>query len=75
MNVDGTLFPSRPGFNTDLLKEPMAKAVYDPKGDGLGFDFGYSERKQKEIDAEFKRLDDIEKNFAKLKADFDQYIK
>ncbi len=75
MNVDGTLFPSRPGFNTDLLKEPMAKAAFSPAADGLEFDFPYSDKKAKEIEIEFKRLDDIEKNFAKLKADFDKYIK
>jgi tetratricopeptide (TPR) repeat protein len=75
MNVDGTLFPYRPGFNTDLLREPMAKASYNPSEDGLSFDFAYSEQKAKEIDAEFKRLDDIEKNLAKLKADFDKFVK
>ena len=75
MNVDGTLFPYREGFNTDLLKDPMAVASYDKNGDGFGFDADYSEKKQKMIDSEFKRLDDIEKNFAKLKEDFDNYIK
>lgn len=75
MNVDGTLFPYREGFNTDLLKDPMAVASYDKSGDGFGFDADYSEKKQKMIDAEFKRLDDIEKNFAKLKEDFDNYVK
>jgi hypothetical protein len=75
MNVDGTLFPYRQGFNTDLLREPLAKASYNPSEDGLSFDFAYSEQKAKEIDAEFKRLDDIEKNLAKLKADFDKFIK
>lgn len=75
MNVDGTLFPYREGFNTDLLKDPMAVASYDKNGDGFGFDAGYSEKKQKMINEEFKRLDDIEKNFAKLKEDFDNYVK
>ena len=75
MNVDGTLFPYRQGFNTDLLREPLAKANYNPSEDGLTFDFAYSEQKAKEIDAEFKRLDDIEKNLAKLKADFDKFMK
>ncbi len=75
MNVDGTLFPYREGFNTDLLKDPMAVASYDKNGDGFGFDADYSEKKQKMIDSEFKRLDDIEKNFAKLKEDFDNYVK
>ena len=74
MNVDGTLFPYRQGFNTDLLREPLAKANYNPSEDGLTFDFAYSEQKAKEIDAEFKRLDDIEKNLAKLKADFDKFM-
>jgi hypothetical protein len=75
MNVDGTLFPYRQGFNTDLLREPLAKASYNPSEDGLSFDFAYSEQKAKEIDAEFKRLDDIEKNLAKLKADFEKFMK
>jgi len=75
MNVDGTLFPYRQGFNTDLLREPLAKASYNPSEDGLSFDFAYSEQKAKEIEAEFKRLDDIEKNLAKLKADFDKFMK
>ena len=75
MNVDGTLFPYRQGFNTDLLREPLAKASYNPSEDGLSFDFAYSEQKAKEIDAEFKRLDEIEKNLAKLKADFEKFIK
>ncbi len=75
MNVDGTLFPYRQGFNTDLLREPLAKANYNPSEDGLTFDFAYSEQKAKEIEAEFKRLDDIEKNLAKLKADFEKFMK
>jgi hypothetical protein len=75
MNVDGTLFPYRQGFNTDLLREPLAKASYNPSEDGLSFDFAYSEQKAKEIEAEFKRLDDIEKNLAKLKADFEKFMK
>jgi hypothetical protein len=75
MNVDGTLFPYRQGFNTDLLREPLAKASYNPSEDGLTFDFAYSEQKAKEIEAEFKRLDDIEKNLAKLKADFEKFMK
>jgi hypothetical protein len=75
MNVDGTLFPYRQGFNTDLLREPLARASYNPSEDGLSFDFAYSEQKAKEIDAEFKRLDDIEKNLAKFKADFEKFMK
>lgn len=74
MQVDGTLFPYREGFNTDLLKDPMARAFYDPSGDGLVFDFPYTEKKSEMIDKEFKRLDDIAKNFEKLKADFDRYV-
>ncbi len=75
MNIDGTLFPYREGFNTDLLKEPLARAAYDPTGDELAFDFPYSDKKAKEIESEFKRLDDISKNFEKLKAQFDELVK
>jgi hypothetical protein len=75
MQVDGTLFPSVEGFNTDILRDPMAIAKYNKAADTFEFDFDYTEKKQKEIDAEFKRLEDIKKNFEKLKADFDRYVK
>src|SRR6218665_3271860 len=45
MNVPGTLFPDREGFNTDLLKEPIALAKYFPNADGLMFDEEYSAKK------------------------------
>ena len=76
MALDGMLFPHRQGFNTELLREPLAKASYNAASeDGLSWDFAYSEQRAKEIDAEFKRLDDIDKNLAKLKADFDKFMK
>ena len=76
MVLDGVLFPYRQGFNTDLLKEPLAKASFNAASeDGLAWDFAYSDQKSKQIEAEFKRLDDIEKNLAKLKADFDKFMK
>ena len=75
MNVDGTLFAYREGFNTDLLKEPMAKAKYDPAGDGFGFDAEFTEKRMKAIDDEFKRLDDLAKNKNKAREDFDKFVK
>jgi hypothetical protein len=75
MAVDGTLFQMIEGFNTDILMDPMAIAKYDKNGDGFTFDFDYTAKQQKEIDAEFKRLDDINNNLEKLKADFDKYVK
>jgi tetratricopeptide (TPR) repeat protein len=75
MNVDGTLFAYREGFNTDLLKEPMAKAKYDPAGDGFGFDSEFTEKRMKAIEEEFKRLDDLDKNKNKAREDFDKFVK
>jgi tetratricopeptide (TPR) repeat protein len=75
MNLDGTLFAYREGFNTDLLKEPMAKAKYDPAGDGFGFDGEYTEKRMKAIEEEFKRLDDLAKNKNKAREDFDKFVK
>lgn len=75
MNVPGTLFPDREGFNTDLLKEPVAIAKYFPNEDGLKFDEGYSKEKIAMIAAEHKRLDDLAKNFDKLKKQFDDFLK
>ncbi len=69
--MDGTLFPEREGFNTDLLKEPLALIKYDPQNDGLNYDADYSEERRKKIAAEHKRLDDLAKNYEKLKKQFD----
>lgn len=73
-DIAGELFKAPEGFNTDLLKDPMALAAFDNQTNSISFDFDYTEKRQKAIDAEFKRLDDIKKNFAKLKAQFDQLI-
>ncbi len=75
MNLDGTLFAYREGFNTDLLKEPMAKAKYDPAGDGFGFDNEYTDKRMKAIEDEFKRLDDLAKNKNKAREDFEKFVK
>lgn len=75
MNLMGTLFPEREGFNTDLLKEPLAIAKYQPNADGLMFDNDYSAKKAAMIAAEHKRLDDLAKNFDKLKKQFDDLMK
>ncbi len=75
MQVDGTLFQSIEGFNTDILREPMAIAKFGQAGGDFEFDFDYTAKRQKEIDAEFKRLDDLKNNLEKLKADFDKYVK
>ena len=73
-NMNGELFKAPEGFNTDILKEPMAVASFNSQTNTLEFDFEYSEKRQKAIDAEFKRLDDIAKNFEKLKAQFDGLV-
>jgi len=72
--MDGTLFPEREGFNTDLLKEPLALIKYDPQNDGLNYDADYSEERRKKIAAEHKRLDDLAKNYEKLKKQFDELM-
>ncbi len=74
MNVPGTLFADREGFNTDLLKEPIAIAKYFPNEDALKFDEDYSAKKVAMIAAEHKRLDDLAKNYEKLKKQFDDLM-
>ncbi len=73
--MDGTLFPMREGFNTDLLKEPLALIKYDSQNDGLNYDEKYGSDKREKILAEHKRLDDLAKNYEKLKKQFDDLLK
>lgn len=73
-DIAGELFKAPEGFNVDILKEPMAVAKFDPETNSINFDFDYTAKRQKAIDAEFKRLADIAKNFEKLKAQFEGLI-
>ncbi len=75
MTVDGTLFKIPEGFNTELLKEPMAKAAFDSQTNSLQFDFEYTDRRLEVIDTELKRLEDLNKNLGKLQAKYDALVK
>ncbi len=55
MNIDGTLFPSVPGFRKKVLDKPVARCAYQKESDGLIFDFEYSAKRQKEITNELER--------------------
>ena len=48
------------GFNLDILKEPIAKACFDPMTNYISFDFDYTNSMNKKIEEEFKRLKAIE---------------
>lgn len=72
--MDGTLFPEREGFNTDLLKEPLALIKYDSQNDGLNYDDKYGSDKRQKIAAEHKRLDDLAGKYDEMKKQFDQLL-
>jgi hypothetical protein len=47
--------PAPEGFDTRITDEPIGMASYSPEHNNILFDFEYTERRQKEIDAELQR--------------------
>jgi hypothetical protein len=56
-----TLFTYVKGFNTAIMKDPMAKASFEPQISSISFDYNYTASMQRKIDAEFKRLEELKK--------------
>jgi hypothetical protein len=47
--------PAPEGFDTRITDEPVGIASYSPEHDNILFDFEFTERRQKEIQAELQR--------------------
>ncbi len=75
LEVNGTLFPEREGFNTRILDEPMAKASINVKTGDIEFNEAYYKERQKLVENDFARLDDLKKNAALRKKEFDDLVK
>ena len=67
MDIEPSLFKYVKGFNKRILKEPIAKACFDPMTNYISFDFEYTDSIQKKIQEEFKRLKAIEEKKNKRK--------
>lgn len=75
LDLPGVLFKFEEGFNTDIMKEPVGKVAFSSQENAMDFDIGYAERMKEKIEAEFKRLENLEKDRDKLKAEYDKYIR
>ncbi|NQX92509.1 MAG: tetratricopeptide repeat protein, partial [Flavobacteriales bacterium] len=73
--MDMSLFQYVEGFNTDILNKPIGRAGFDPQKNSINFDFGYTQAVQEDIEEEFERLEDLEKNMAKMLKQFEDLIK
>ena len=68
------LFKTPPNFNLDILKEPAAKAIYMSETDNIAWDEAYIIKQKEKIDAEFKRIADMNKADAQKRKEFDKII-
>ncbi|MEN9333258.1 MAG: hypothetical protein RLY35_438 [Bacteroidota bacterium] len=68
------LFQPPSGFNTDILKEPAAKAIYMSDIDKVDWDEEYIRKQKEKIDAEFKRVKDARKADEAKYKEFDKLI-
>jgi hypothetical protein len=74
LDMDMTLFEYIDGFDTSILDKPIGIAAFDPIKNSIQFDFDYTAQIQKEIDAEFKRLDRLSDDLDKLREKFEELI-
>ncbi len=75
LEVNGTLFSEREGFNTKILDEPMAKAAFKVKSGSIEFDESYYKERQKIVNDDFERLDDLQKNAVLRQKEFEAHIR
>lgn len=73
-NVDMHLFLIREGFDTSILDAPIGIMHFNSSKNALEYDFAHTENIQKQIQAEFKRLDDLAKNMDKMKKEFEALV-
>jgi hypothetical protein len=69
-----SLFKTPENFNLDIMKEPAAKAIYMSDRDEIGWDEAYIIKQREKIDAEFKRLADLNKADSNRKKEFDKIV-
>ena len=73
-DMEVNLFKTPDNFNLDIMKEPAAKAIYMSETDNIGWDEAYIIKQKEKIDAEFKRIADINKADSQKKKEFDKII-
>ncbi|MEO0403827.1 MAG: hypothetical protein AAF193_03050, partial [Bacteroidota bacterium] len=72
--MDMSLFQYVEGFDISILDKPIGRAGFDPQKNSINFDYGYTESIKQEIDDEWERLEDLEKNMAKMLKQFEDLI-
>ena len=61
LGMSVTLFAYVEGFNTAIMKDPMAYASFDSQISSITIDDEYTAMMQRKIEAEFKRLEELKK--------------
>jgi hypothetical protein len=73
-DMEVNLFKTPPNFNLDILKEPAAKAIYMSETDNIGWDEAYIIKQKDKIEAEFKRIAELNKADSQKRKEFDKII-
>jgi hypothetical protein len=68
------LFELKEGFDTSILDKPVGIFSFNSAKNSFDFDENYTMGIVAEVQAEFKRLDDLAKNYEKMKKQFDELI-
>jgi hypothetical protein len=75
MDLPGMLFPMQPGYNTDIMKEPVGKVAFSPQTNSMEYDEPYANNMKAKIEAELKRLKSLEDGKDKMIEDFNKLVK
>lgn len=73
--VEMTLFAYVEGFNTKILEKPIGKAGFDNIRNSMDWDLEYTDAIQKEVAAEFKRLENAAGEEERMRAEYEKAMK
>lgn len=74
LNMDMSLFADDDCFDPAVLNKPIGKAAFDPVRNAVEFDFDYTAGVQREIEAEFKRCEELEEKMDEMLEEFAELI-
>jgi hypothetical protein len=74
LDMDMSMVVKPEGFDESVTEEPLGIASFNEQKNSIEFDYGYTTERQKEIDQEMGRVENLEEDMAAKQAEFDELI-
>ncbi|MFZ6051167.1 hypothetical protein [Halocola ammonii] len=73
-DLDMSMIEKPEGFDDSVTEEPLGIASFDEQKNSIEFDYAYTANRQKELDAELERVENLDAEMAAKQAEFDELI-